>query len=290
MMLNKLLLFLFLLSQLYSNQVLDKTYYTKSNQVMLSDIVQNTKKDIKLFQIQKHRHSKKIASKKLLDILKKCGYEGYIAKHRFVKFVKKSDIDLSKIEKKIEEFYTEHYPSIEIKKIIIEPRGYIESLPNDYSISIPKRSYLSNVGTLNIKSLKNRKLFFDYTVDATIDSFVTTKAIKKGTELSPKNSKKTKIVLSKLRASPLQTIHSSTLQAKNHIKKDKTLTIRDVVQLDVVKRNSMVVVVLNNSNISITFNAKALQNGKNGDIINIQKSDGKRLRARVIGRNRVEIQ
>jgi len=289
-MLAKFILFLTLFSQLYSNPILNKTYYTKSNKVMLSDIVTNVKKDTQLFQIEKYRHSKKISSKKLIVLLKKYGYDNYKSKYRFVKFAKKSDIDISKIKKSIKNFYHEHYKNIKIKNIMIEPRGYIETLPKKYSIHIPSRSYLSNVGTINIKTLQNKKFFFDYTLDATINSFIARKNIKRGTELTPFNTKEVNIVLSKVRATPIQVIHKTTLQARNHIKKDKILTIRDVVILDVVKRNSMVVVVLNNSNISITFNAKALQNGKNGDIINIQKTNGKRLKARVIGRNRVEIQ
>ena len=290
MILPKFLLLLTLLSQLYANTILNKTYYVDSNQVMLSSIVPNIKNDVKIINIDNNRYSKKITSKRVIAILKKYSYKDYISKDRFVKFIKKSDIDTSKIKNSIKTFYLKNYSSIQIKSIIIEPRGYIKSLPSNYSINIPSRAYLSNMGTLNIKTLKNKKLFFDYTLDATIDSFIAKQKIKKGDELSRFNTKKERVILGRLRAKPLEVIYNATLQAKNHIKKDKILTIRDVVTLDVVKRNSMVVVSLNNSNISITFNAKALQNGKSGDIINIQKSNGKRLKARVIGRNRVEIQ
>ncbi|MEA2100422.1 MAG: flagellar basal body P-ring formation chaperone FlgA [Campylobacterota bacterium] len=289
-MLTKFLLLLTLVSQLYSEPILNKIYYIDSNQVMLSHIIPHPKNDIKLFNIDKNRYSKKITSKRLINILKNHGYESYISEHRFIKFIKKSDIDTSKMKNRIKEFYLQHYANIKIKKILVEPRGYVKSLPQNYSVSIPSRAHLSNLGIIHIKTLKNKKFFFNYTVDATINSFTARQNIKKGSELSPLNTKKANVVFSKYRATPLQVINKSTLQAKNHIKKDSVITTRDVVMLDVVKRNSMVIVILNSSNIAITFSAKALQNGKSGDIINIQKSNGKRLKARVIGRNRVEIQ
>jgi flagella basal body P-ring formation protein FlgA len=48
-------------------------------------------------------------------------------------------------------------------------------------------------------------------------------------------------------------------------------------------------VSLYGDNMAITFSAKALQDGKVNDIIKVQKSDGKRLKVKVIGKNRAEM-
>jgi len=289
-MLVKLILIITLISQLYATKIINSIYYIDSNQIMLSDIVKNKENDILLFKILKNRYSKKVRSVDLIRILKKYGYNSYTAKSRFVSFIKKSDIDTQQVEDSLKQFYTQHYSRINIKNIIVEPRGYIESLPNKYSVDIKSRAYLSNRGTISIKTLKNKKVFLDYTIDATIDSYIATKDIKRGTELSIYNTKKKKVTLSKFRALPIQKIDKSTLQAKNHIKKEHIITDRDIVSLSIVKKNSRVIVTLNSSNISITFSAKALKDGRYGDTIKIQKNNGKRLNALVIGKNRVEIQ
>ena len=65
--------------------------------------------------------------------------------------------------------------------------------------------------------------------------------------------------------------------------------MRDVELLNVVKRGSYVSASLKDVSINITFSAKALQNGKLRDIITIQKNNGQKLQAKVIGKNRVEI-
>ena len=41
--------------------------------------------------------------------------------------------------------------------------------------------------------------------------------------------------------------------------------------------------------MAINFSAKALQSGKLNDIISVRKRDGKRLKVRVVGKNRAEI-
>jgi flagella basal body P-ring formation protein FlgA len=48
-------------------------------------------------------------------------------------------------------------------------------------------------------------------------------------------------------------------------------------------------VSLNSNNISISFTVKALEDGKVNDIIRVEKSNGKRLRVRVIGKNKAEM-
>ena len=289
-MLKKLLFILLLLSQLYAKDTVKSVYYVDSDEVMLSYIVNYIEDDILLFKIPNNRYSKKIRSTDLIKILKKHGYDTYVAKSRFVNFIKKSDIDTSKIKEDLRDFYTQHYPSIDIKNILVEPRGYIESLPIKYSVDIKSRSYLSNKGVVSIKTLRNKKVFLDYTIDATVDSYIATKDIRRGVELSIFNTKKKRVTLSKFRALPIQKIDKSTLQAKNHIKKESIISDRDVISLCIVKKNTSVVVTLDSSNIFITFSAKALQDGRYGDTIKIKKSNGKRLNALVVGKNKVEIQ
>ena len=288
-MLIKIIFFLSLVSFLYANKQIDNIYYIDSDTILLSDIIPQSEDDSILFRIQQNRSSEKIKSTNLIRILNTHGYKGYTSRSGYIKFIKKSDIDISKIKEKIKEYYLTYYKSITIKKIDVLPRGYIKSLPQKYSIKIPKRAYLSNHGTLNIKTLANKTIYLDYTIDASIDSYSAKQNIKRGTELSLFNTRKNTIPLSKFRALPVESIHKATLQAKNYIKLDNILTSRDVAMLSIVRKNDMVNAVINDSTIAISFSAKAMQDGKHGDTINIQKRDGKRFKAIVIGKNRVEV-
>ena len=57
-----------------------------------------------------------------------------------------------------------------------------------------------------------------------------------------------------------------------------------------VLRGSKVNVIIQNGSVIVEFIATATQEGKLYDIITIEKADGKRSRAKIIGENKVELQ
>ena len=288
-MLIKYILLIIVSMQIYASNTLNNVYYLDQNTVQLSNIIPSSDSDVILFKIENGRHSKKVNSKELIKILKKHGYENYAYKNRYINFIKKSPIDTSKIKSKIKEHYKQNYDQIDIHSITVEPRSYLSKLPDKYTVEIRSRNYLSRDGTISIKTPSRKKIFFDYIIDANVDIYISRKKIKKNTELSAINSSKKSIILDKFRAKPIQIINKSTLQSKHHISKDKTLTVRDVETLSIVKKGSYLNISLNNNNIDITFSAKALEDGRINEIINVVKPNGKRLKARVIGKNRAEI-
>jgi flagella basal body P-ring formation protein FlgA len=285
----KLLLLLALFANLYAAKELKTNYYVKASTVLLSDIVEGVTQDKILYTITEGRYSKRVKSKELVELLHKLGYTDYVAKHTYVKFEKKSPIKLDKIEQYIRQYYKNSYKNIVIKKITVRPRGYIKKLDNNYTIKMPKKSALHKKGTLSVKTAQNRQLFFDYFIDATLEVYITKNDIKRKEELSFRNTLKKSIILDKFKALPIQIITQGTLQSKFQIAKGSILTTRDVEIISLVKRGATVSVMLNNANMLISFSAKALQSGKNGDTITVQKANGVKLKAVVIGRNRVEI-
>jgi len=288
-MLLKFLLCIVLSFNLLAKESLQKNYYIDTDEIKLSTIVANPKSDVLFFKFEKNRYTKRVKSKDLIRLLKSHGYNNFNSKNRYIKFIKKSPINLSKLEDEVRNLYKNKYKNINIKKISIEPRGYIKTIPQSYHINIQQKSHLSNYGTLYIKTPQRKKIFFDYYIDADVNVFLSRKNIKKDTELSMMNTLKKTILLDKFRAMPLQDIRRGTIQAKHHIKQNSVITLRDIEPLNIIKRDSSVNVNLSSRGISITFIAKALQDGKLNDIITIQKNDGKRLKARVVGKNRVEI-
>jgi flagellar basal body P-ring formation protein FlgA len=288
-MLTKFISLILLSSILYANNIIQKTYYISSDDIYISHIIKNPPKNKQIYKIAPGKYTKRVKSKELIKLLKKNGYRGFSSKSMYVKFIKKSPINTSKIESFIEEYYLNKYDQIDITSIKVEPRGYITSLPKEYTVQIKKKNYLSRSGVVNIKTSNNKKIFFNYEITANIWVYLSRKKIKKDVELSAVNTIKKSIILDRFMAKPIQKIDATALQGKHHIKKDKIITTRDVEILSIVKKNSYINISLNSQNMSISFSAKALQNGKLGDTITVQKASGKRLRVRVTGKNRAEI-
>ena len=288
-MVLKLFLFLLLSTSLFS-LTLNSTYYVHSKNIKLQDIVQDAPYDVTLYKIEETRYTKRVKSRKLIELLKKHGFEDITSSSRYVQFIKKSSIDTSQIEENIRVLYKEKYPSINIRSILIMPRGYIKSLPLEYEVQMQKKAHLSNNGTLSIKTLDKKKLFFDYTLDATVNIYIAKKLLKKGDRLSALNTTKKNIQFHKFKAMPITEVQLNFIQSKRNMRAETILTSRDIENLHLVKRGSNVSVNYKNNTINISFSSKALQNGKLNDIITIQKRDKTRLRAKVIGKNRVEIE
>ncbi len=80
------------------------------------------------------------------------------------------------------------------------------------------------------------------------------------------------------------------LQTKRNISKNKTLTYRDVEELSAVQKGANINIVFKNNGFNISFAARAIQEGKMGQIITVKKNNGKRFKVKVIGKNKAEMQ
>lgn len=288
-MLTKFIFLILLSTILFANKIIQSTYYVDSDDIYISHIIKDAPNNKQIYKIVPGKYTKRVRTKDLIKTLKKHGYRDFSAQSMYVKFIKKSPIDTSKIALYIQEYYLNNYDQIEIKDIKVEPRGYLTTLPKNYSIEIRKKNYLSKDGIVNIKTPDNKKIFFNYTINANLYIYLSNINIERDTELSPLNTLKKSIILDDFMAKPIQNLDAKALQSKHNIKKDEIITTRNVEILSLIKRDSFVDVSLNSKNMSISFSAKALQDGKLGETITVQKSDGKRLKVRVIGKNRAEM-
>ena len=284
-----ILLFIFLTLQLNAITKLKTQYLIEHDYILLSDIINNPKTDTKLFDITQGKHSKRVKSKILIKVLKENGYTGFTSKHSYVQFSKKSPINSAKIAFFIKEAYQRFYKNIKIIKIEVNPRSYLETMPQKYIVHLQKKAVLSNKGVVSIKTSDNKKIFFNYYIEAKVPILITKSLMQKGDELSNLNIKKSSIILNKFRAPPLQELHSATYEAKHRLKKGYILTTRDVLGLYLVKRGSNVNVIIKDSNMDISYNAKAHTSARYGENVVLIGAHGKRIKAVVVGRNRAEI-
>lgn len=276
---------------LFSQNILKKEYYIDNDYVMLSDIVKTAKSnDAKILKLQSNRHTLRIYSKDLQEILTQYGYNNYTPLHKgYIQFTKRSPIHKQKFISAIKRYYTNKYKAIKISSVEVEPETYTESLPQNYSIKFEKKQYLSNVGRFYIQTPEHKKIFFHYLIQAKLPVYITKYEIRKGIELDSRNCKKKSIMLQRFRAIPVQNLNKKRYQSKHYIRASKILTQRDVTQLDLIKRGSMVNVFMRNNNMFISFVAKALQNGQLGSQIEVINSKKKKIKVVVTGKNRAEV-
>lgn len=275
--------------QMYASSEIKSNYYIDSKSVKLKYIVPESNSSIVLFNIREDKHTKRVSSKRLMKILNSHGYKSNINSPRYVNFILKSPIDTSKIQSEVKKYYENNYPDIQINSLSVEPRSYTTSLPNEYIVNIRDRDYLQSDGIINIKTAENKKIFFNYNINAVVSVNISKNNIKRGVELSLKNTIKKRIPIDNFRDKPVSLLNNSKFEAKHYIPNNKIITQRDVEQLSLVKKDAKIVISLASDNMNISFTAKALQNGKVNDIIKVQKSNGKILKVRVIGKNTAEM-
>jgi len=276
-------------SLLFSSVTLQKIYYVDNDYISISDLIKSPKTDAILFNINKSKHSKRIKSKDLISKLHTYGYKDIIAKHSYVQFSKKSPIDTRRIKSAIKTLYQNNYPNIDIINILVEPRSFIEKIPDTYSIGFTKKSYLRNQGNLYIRTLTNKKIFFNYQINAKIEILKTQKRIHKDEPISRINTREENIILGKFRALPLNDIDNLYVQAKHNLKKGKILTKRDVIGLYAIKKGANININVVDKNLAISYIAKANQNGRIGDMISATNRHGKKIKVIVTGKNMAEI-
>ncbi len=282
-----LLFLLTFLTPLFARE-LKKEYFTPTNEIHLLVITKDAKNDAVIGTIEKNRYLKRIRSKDILRILREHGYHDFKARHSYVTFLKTSPLNLLPLKEKLKHHYEENYKAITIEEVHIIPKNHIERLPKNYTFKIQKNTHLKSNGTFSIITPKKKQFFFTFYIDATLPVYFTKRKIARGEVLSQRNLQKKTLRLERFRAQPLQELN--TLQAKHHLNAKKLVTLRDVEKLDLVRRGEFVSVILKEGGFEIDMDAKALQAGGLNDIILIQNKHGKKLRAKVVGKNLVEIQ
>jgi len=286
----KFFLFVFLiLTPLFAQKSIEPIIYVTTNDINLSHVVEGVAQDRKIASIQENKYTYKIKASDLLAMLKRQGYTNYKAQSRYIRFVKKSPIDTSAIEEKIEAFYRLHYPEIEIRRIDVFPRGFIESLPANYNVTIDPKNSLSNEGILHIDTLDRKKIFFDYTITALTTVYKTKTTLSRDTPLSALNLTKQTVFLEDFRDKPFFLQPDQPAQAKFTLKQGVIVTMRDVEALTLVQKGTKVSVKMPSQTMDIQFSAEALQDGKLNDIITVLNSNDKKIRVKVVGKNQVEM-
>ncbi len=285
---KSLLIFVFTCTLLWGQATLKEEYTFSSNTIYSDELVQNIKKVFPVVEIPDKRMVYRIKSDELVEAYAKEGIR-VKASAAFITFKRTFFFDTVPIENALIDFYSQYYPNIHIETLHVTPRSYIEMLPESYDITIPPKNHLHYSGILYLSTPDGQRIFFNYTIDATLRVLKTTRTIARKEALSSANTTVVTQRFEGYRDAPLAQIENGKWQAKMRLAESRVITPELIETIPLIKRNQQVVAIIKDGTLEIEFAATANDDGALYDMITITKNDGETLKARIIGANRVEI-
>ena len=285
-----LLLTLLFLYASAASYTLEEEYGYRDDTIMSTTLFSDMPGSFELFAIPPHVSRYRISAEEVVERFKAHGVEVDAGEVRYLNFVKISPISTEALERDVAAYYTQHYPSIAIAAVAVTPRVYTPELPAEYTVTISDTAYKSARGTFYITGSDGTKLFFDYAVDAKVRVFTARRDLRRDAPVDAVTVQRSAVPLDTLNSPPLDDLAGGTYRLKRHLKSGEVVMRRHVEVAPLVLRDADVLATLKTGNVLIEFHAIALQDGALHDMISIQKPDGKRLKAKVVGENKVEIE
>ncbi len=283
-----LLLFLLTCKLLLAQFELHKEYTFEDNTIYSTDIFSHLEK-FSLISITPKKMTYRIKAKELIKIFKKHSIN-VTSKASVITFKRAFTFDMTPLHAKLRAYYKKHYPNMSITALHVRPKTYLEGLPESYIVNIAPKNFHRNYGTFYLKTSDRKKLFFQYRIQAKVAVLIAKNTIERKENLSPFNTKTETIIFEGFKSPPLSKIISSKHWcAKVRLKEGRILTRRDIQSVPLVKRNQSIIAVIRTGALHVELSATAKNDGALYDMITIQKSNGEKLKAQVIGANRVEI-
>lgn len=264
--------------------------YTFSNPIITSgDLNVTCSKHFEIVRIPDGKTSYRMNANIILKTfeLNNCVLENKEVK--YVTFTKKSNISYEVLYEQANAYFLSNYPNMRIKSLQIHPHGYLDTLPANPVAIFDKDGYLRNKGVFYILNDEGLRRYFDYFLDASIICLHTSQKVSRKDPLSLNNCTLKEIPFVFFRSKPLSTILTDR-RFRSSLAQDSLITDRQIELKPIVLRNSKVNVQVRSDTVVVEFMATATKEGALYDIITIEKADKKRVRAKIIGENSVELQ
>lgn len=268
---------------------LSENYVYRSPTIYSTDIFPEIQKRFEILKIPENKFSYRIEAQIIAKTFELNGIAIDIGKVRIVNFTKFNSYDFSIVVRQLRTLLIERYPAIQIEEISITPRGYFTSLPNHVKAVFDDQIYLSNKGTFYITDSEGLRRYLDYAITAVLPVLHTTHEVARKEKLGGFNTIIKPVIYGSFKDIPITQFPDEFYRFRTNLKQNQLLTKRHIEPFPLVQKNDKVIVEIKNDSVFIEFLATATQEGSLYDIITIQKSDGKRVKAKVIGEKRVEL-
>ncbi len=200
-----------------------------------------------------------------------------------------------KIIEYLQKEFTKNYQNIDINNIVVERYSI---LPKDFhlykldSIYLAKGNLRREKGSVSATFSKNgqkRKVYYRYTIDATVDVLRANQYIQKGKTITDDMVDFISIKFTNFYQKPITKWYLNRYRANRSIVDGKILTTKHITKITTLKRGDIVTAILRDGAIEVTFSAKTLKDGYVGDIIKIKRDYSSFFNAKIISATEVEI-
>ena len=181
------------------------------------------------------------------------------------------------------------YPDMEIKDISVTPKNDINYLPERYQIVINDSELQKSNGLFYIDDSDGNRIHFKFNIEAYIEIVKSSTNIQKGEALTSSNTIVQKMKFERFRGDYLSVQDLNDVVAKGYIPKDRELFNRNIEKNSVVLKGQMLKGFIRDGNVYMETEVKALQNGGFNDSIQVETTDGIRLKAIIISSGLVKI-
>lgn len=269
---------------------LQQNYFYSNSTVYSTDLFPDIQKKFEIIKIPDDKTQYRINAQIIAKTFELNGVPIDTENVRYVNFTQLSPVDFTPLKTQLESLLSAQYPSIRIEEITITPRGYLNSLPKKAHGTFDEHLFHNAKGTFYVIDESGTRHYLDYTVRATINVLHTNQKVSMRDPLNGFNTLIKQIPFGSFRDTPLTTLPNEPSRFRSNLKAGQPLTIRNIETVPPVLRNEKVIVEVQNDAVIVEFGAVATQEGQLYDIITIQKNDGSRAKAKVIGEHRVELQ
>jgi flagella basal body P-ring formation protein FlgA len=283
------LLFVFFSNLIHAN-TLQQSYFFTSPTITSSDLNTQCPKNFEIVLIPDGKTSYRMNAQIILKTFELNGCQIDGGKTRYVNFTKRSNTDYAQLQEQISTYFLTNYPTMTIHSIQIIAHGYIDSLPNTPHVVLDKDSYAKNKGTFYVVDGNGIRHYFEYLVDASLTVLHSTQKTSRKEPLSSTNTALKSIAFTSFRGKPLASIPEKSYRFCSTLQANTPITDHQIEASPIILRNAKVSVQVRNDSVIVEFIATAMQEGALYDIITIEKADKKRVRAKIIGDNTVELQ
>ncbi|MGP1484829.1 MAG: flagellar basal body P-ring formation chaperone FlgA [Campylobacter sp.] len=208
-------------------------------------------------------------------------------------FVKDCD-ELSLMQNAFLRELTRQYPQISFEKLpVIIPQNNLPENFNTYKfekLSTNQITKQNGVFRAIFRSNDLQKtLFFKYDFKAKISALRATKNIKIKSVLSLGDYQIDAINFDDFSSDLMTTIPNVKLIAKRNVKSGEYLSSQFFIAQNLIRKGDTVVALLNDGELSVSIEARAMQHGNLGDTIKVITKDRRNFEATIISKNRVLI-
>ncbi|WP_104722204.1 flagellar basal body P-ring formation chaperone FlgA [Helicobacter mesocricetorum] len=262
--------------------ILEEEYLFKDTKVYAKNIFKGVSEDFLLLEIPKNANSFQVKSSQLIEKFESVGIH-IGAKSPIITFKKEVGGNTDGIKAHIAGLFFQEYQknnikihSIKLEQITLTNFEEENIKAIDFSTKLLKRKE----GTFNIllrEGERDKKVFFKYSLDATLEGIVLVKPLSGGESINYQNAKIVEISFDKINSALMQKNQLGQVAVRSYTPRDVLITEDRLVKPRVVKKGDKILVGIKEGGVVLEFILESQKNGGIGDVIKAKDLESKKI-------------